>query len=203
MKTQRLKLITLTIAFFMVAQPIYADSLEAHMHGLSELTIAMENQTLEIQLISPAINLIGFEHKARTKEEIAAVSDVLDQLRDHKTLFAFSGANCSHVETSIDVASLIDSDNHKNSTKHDEHEHEHEHEHEYDDDHEEHAENNSHSNIIANYQLFCENKPSLASITVDLFDAFPATHKIQVMWVVQTRQGAVTLTANKRKIEFK
>ena len=197
MKTQRLKLITLTIAFFMVAQPIYADSLEAHMHGLSELTIAMENQTLEIQLISPAINLIGFEHKARTKEEIAAVSDVLDQLRDHKTLFAFSGANCSHVETSIDVASLIDSDNHKNSTKHDEHDDEH------DDDHEEHAENNSHSNIIANYQLFCENKPSLASITVDLFDAFPATHKIQVMWVVQTRQGAVTLTANKRKIEFK
>ena len=194
MKTQRLKLITLTIAFFMVAQPIYADSLEAHMHGLSELTIAMENQTLEIQLISPAINLIGFEHKARTKEEIAAVSDVLDQLRDHKTLFAFSGANCSHVETSIDVASLIDSDNHKNSTKHDD---------EHDDDHEEHAENNSHSNIIANYQLFCENKPSLASITVDLFDAFPATHKIQVMWVVQTRQGAVTLTANKRKIEFK
>ena len=197
MKTQRLKLITLTIAFFMVAQPIYADSLEAHMHGLSELTIAMENQTLEIQLISPAINLIGFEHKARTKEEIAAVSDVLDQLRDHKTLFAFSGANCSHVETSIDVASLIDTDNHKNSTKHDEHDDEH------DDDHEEHAENNSHSNIIANYQLFCENKPSLASITVDLFDAFPATHKIQVMWVVQTRQGAVTLTANKRKIEFK
>ena len=194
MKTQRLKLITLTIAFFMVAQHIYADSLEAHMHGLSELTIAMENQTLEIQLISPAINLIGFEHKARTKEEIAAVSDVLDQLRDHKTLFAFSGANCSHVETSIDVASLIDSDNHKNSTKHDD---------EHDDDHEEHAENNSHSNIIANYQLFCENKPSLASITVDLFDAFPTTHKIQVMWVVQTRQGAVTLTANKRKIEFK
>jgi len=190
MKKQRLNIITLTIAFFMLAQPINAeehiDSMEAHMHGLSELTIAMENQALEIQLTSPAMNLIGFEHEAHTQKEIAAVKDVEAQLNNYKTHFAFSGANCSHIETSIDVTSLIDNNNHTHPTEH-----------------EDHAEKDRHSEIIANYQLVCENKPSLLSITVDLFDAFPGIHEIQVMWVIQEQQGAITLTANKRKIKFR
>ena len=112
MNTQRLNIITLTIALFMIVRPIHAESMDAHIHGLSEMTLAIENQALEIQLISPAMNLVGFEHKARTKEEIATVRHVLAQLREHETLFVFSGANCSHVETSIDIASLIDADKH-------------------------------------------------------------------------------------------
>ena len=42
----------------------------AHIHGLATLTLAIENNVLEIQLESPAINLIGFEHQANSSEEV-------------------------------------------------------------------------------------------------------------------------------------
>ncbi len=38
-----------------------AVNLKAHVHGLSELTIVMEQKKLEIQLIAPAMDLVGFE----------------------------------------------------------------------------------------------------------------------------------------------
>ncbi|MFT6692730.1 MAG: hypothetical protein ACJAXH_003270, partial [Colwellia sp.] len=47
--------------------------LEPHVHGLSELTMTIEKQTLEIEVTSPAINIVGFEHRAKTKKSIALV----------------------------------------------------------------------------------------------------------------------------------
>ena len=44
-----------------------------HIHGLAEATIALEGKVLEIGLQSPASNIVGFEHKARTKEQIDKV----------------------------------------------------------------------------------------------------------------------------------
>ena len=37
-----------------------AESLDAHVHGLSELTIAMDAKTIELQLISPGNESGGF-----------------------------------------------------------------------------------------------------------------------------------------------
>lgn len=205
MKTRLLNFITFTIAFVVVAPPAnsaeHAASLEAHVHGLSELTVAMEGEILEIQLTSPAMNLVGFEHKASTKEHIAAVESAESRLRKHETLFLFSEGGCEHVKTSIDVSGLIESDNHEH-TRHknsSEHEYEDEHKHEHDD----HAEDERHSDIVANYQYRCGNKSTLSSITVNLFKSFPSIQKVHVMWVKPTQQGAVMLTAKNRMIEFK
>lgn len=36
---------------------------DAHVHGLSEITMMIEEGVLAIQLTSPTVNLIGFEYK--------------------------------------------------------------------------------------------------------------------------------------------
>ena len=48
-------------------------NLDAHVHGLSELTIAMDDHVLDVQFASPAMNLLGFEYKATSDKDIATV----------------------------------------------------------------------------------------------------------------------------------
>ncbi|MEX5543051.1 ZrgA family zinc uptake protein, partial [Pseudomonas poae] len=41
-------------------------SLGAHEHGVGRLNAVLDGQTLELELESPAMNLVGFEHLATT-----------------------------------------------------------------------------------------------------------------------------------------
>lgn len=180
----------------------HAASLDAHVHGLSELAIVMEGGTLEIQFTSPAINLVGFEHKANTQEDIAAVKMFESQLRQHEALFIFSDGHCNHVKTIIDLANLINSgdDEHAHPKKSSTHGHEHN----YDEhEHEDHVQEGSHSEVTAHYHYRCENNAQLSSIGVAFFKSFPGIHKIQAMWVKQTKQGAIALTPNNSIITFR
>ena len=53
----------------------------AHEHGRAQLNIVLEGQTLALALESPAANLLGFEHQARTTEQKNRVTQVQNQLR--------------------------------------------------------------------------------------------------------------------------
>lgn len=41
----------------------HEQSLSAHLHGVATLNIALDDQQLELQLNSPAMNIVGFEYK--------------------------------------------------------------------------------------------------------------------------------------------
>ena len=64
-------------------------NLGAHVHGISELNIIIEGNKLEIQLRSPAMNILGFEHKADTVQQIIKVKQSELKLHDHEALFSF------------------------------------------------------------------------------------------------------------------
>ena len=170
------------------ARRIKGAGFEPHVHGLSELTIAMEGKALEMQLISPSMNLIAFEHKASTKKDIDSVKNAESLLGKHDSFFSFAGGSCTLITTSVDVSSVMDSNS-------DGHEHEHEHEHE-----DNHVQHDNHSEIIANYHYNCEDIAMLSSITVDLFDMFSGINQIHAMWITEKRQGAETLSAENKTI---
>jgi hypothetical protein len=172
-------------------------SLGAHVHGLSELKIAAEGNPLAIQLISPAMNLVGFERIASTSKEIAAVENAALILHQHDVFFLLSGADCKHINTSIDLSKLIDADDHKDVHQSDSNDDEQKH------GHKEHDQNESHSEVIANYEYRCKTVAPLSSVTVALFEAFRGIHKIHAMWVKRTQQGTATLTPNNRIIVFR
>ena len=144
--------ITLLAVFPFANAEQASKSLEAHVHGLSELTVAMDAKSLEIQLVSPAMNLVGFEHKASSKKDIEAVNQAESLLRQYDSLFSIAGADCKHLSTSIDSDDLLvvenhhdDHDNHDKHEDHDDHEKHNDHDdHEKHNDHDDHEKHNDH-----------------------------------------------------------
>ena len=147
-------------------------SLGKHEHGVAQLNVALDGKTLELELDSPAMNLVGFEHAASTDADKAAVAKARAQLEKPLELFALPvTAGCS--VASQELRSPLFGDKalaraHKEKAGH-EHEHEHEH---------------GHADIHAQYQLSCEKPELLKLLTLaEFFKRFPATQKIQVQLI--------------------
>ena len=208
MKLRSLNAVIASVLGWMLAAPtaLYAASLDAHVHGVGELTIAIEGKSLEVQFASPAMNLVGFEHKATTAEQIATVKKVETQLNESDALFVITGNACKPAKAVIDVSSLKgDGDSHSDE-KHGHEKHKHDHGHAHNHAHDQHHEaepDDSHSEITAHYQFECKNETAVSSIAVQLFQRFPQIEKINAMWVTPTTQGAETLTAKQTVIEFR
>ena len=155
-------LISMPVIFSGLVNVAYAiqkgSNLDAHVHGLSELTIAMDDHVLDVQFASPAMNLLGFEYKATSEKDIATVKKVESILLQHDQLFSLSDAGCTHVNTAFDLSDHIDTEDHKQHQDHENHhgheKHKDHHDHEvhkehqahndHDDHHEHHKDNNDH-----------------------------------------------------------
>lgn len=160
-------------------------TVNTHAHGLSEMNVAIENQRLVIELISPAIDLVGFEHKAKTKKSINKVKKVEKRLSEHNEMFSLSGGNCQLNSSFIDVSSLINIP--------DDHQHHQEHSHK----------KNTHSEVIANYDYHCEKVSELSSITVKVFQLSISVKEVQAVWITEMYQGTERLNANNNVINLR
>ena len=206
MNTLLLRFCYIAVGLFIAIQSTYAEksveSLDAHVHGLSELTIAMDAKTIELQLISPAMNLVGFEHKASSKQDIAAVKQAELILGQHNSLFLIAGGDCEHLSTSIDSDDLLESDNHHDD--HNDHDKHNDHDdHEKHEDHSEHDQGETHSEMVASYSFTCKDTSKLSSIKVALFASFPGIHKVNTIWVTPSKQGSSMLSAKNSTINLK
>jgi len=170
-------------------------NLGAHVHGVSELNIVIEGDKLEMQLRSPALNILGFEHKASTEQQIKKVKQSEEKLNNHKALFSFSSGGCRLTQAKIDLSDLI---KHKTNEK-DTHEH---HKNDLDHSHEHEDEHGDHSEIVAHYYYDCEDMDELSSISLGFFDLFPAIQQIKSMLITTSGQGATSLTRSNKTITF-
>jgi hypothetical protein len=201
-------ILSMAVPLFIGVQSVYAErgaeSLDAHVHGLSELTIAMDAKSIEIQLISPAMNLVGFEHKATSKQDIAAVKKAELILGQQDSLFLIAGGDCEYLSTSIDSGDLLESESHHE--KHDDHDKHNDHDdhekHDDHDDHDGHDQGETHSEMVASYSYTCKDSSKLSSLTVGLFTSFTGIHKINTLWVTPSKQGSNMLSAKNPTIEF-
>ena len=194
--------LTATVFAFLTSFHAQAANLDAHTHGIAILTVAVENNAVEIEFESPAANIVGFEHKAKSHKQEERVHSAEDTLKNTGDLFTFNSANCSVKAVSVDVSSVLNEDDHghadhKEHAHHDHHEEHSEHAH---DDH--HSESN-HSEITASYQFKCAGTNTLDSITIDLFSHFHGIEELDVMWITAEKQGASTLRANRKSLTLK
>ena len=182
-----------------------------HLHGYAELTIALDGDLLEINLESPAFNIIGFEYKAKSAKEIQRLEKSEELLKAAERIFSFKGTHCdlknseASIENSADPNKASRGTEHEgHAERHDQEEHhehrKHEEHHEYwgHEEHEEHEEHHDrekqHSEISSNYVYECDAGENLTAIDVKLISHFPAIEKLKVMWVTNERQGALDLT---------
>jgi Protein of unknown function (DUF2796) len=93
-----------------------------HEHGKVTINAALDGNELVIELDSPAVNVVGFEHEPRTDEERAAVQSAATLLRNGRALFSMPReARCQFEKTELKAPEWEHSD--ADESPHDEHEH--------------------------------------------------------------------------------
>jgi hypothetical protein len=170
-------------------------NLSTHVHGVSELNIVIEGNKLEMQLRSPAMNIVGFEHKARTEQQILKVKQSELKLHDHSALFSFSSGGCRLTQAKIDLSDLIE---HKTTEK-DAHDH---HKSELDHNHEKEDEHGDHNEVVAHYYYDCEDMDDLSSLSLGFFAVFTAMQQINSIWITTSEEGAAALNRSNKTITF-
>ena len=73
--------------------------------SLSEMTV--EGGVLDIQLISPTVNLFDLEPKVKGKQKVSIVNDAKVLLSNTVLFFSFSGRSYSLMNSAIDVSALM------------------------------------------------------------------------------------------------
>ncbi|PWB34326.1 DUF2796 domain-containing protein [Pseudomonas sp. SDI] len=153
-------------------------SLGAHEHGVARVNAVLDGTTLELELESPAMNLLGFEHAAVSAADKATVATVRKQLEQPLSLFALgNAAGCTETDQDLDSPLFDDAPAKDDDADDDEHDH-------------------AHSEIHAHYQFTCSEPANLTQLDLSpLFKAFPATQKIQLQLIGPSGQHGVTATA--------
>ena len=169
-------------------------SLGAHEHGVGRLNAVLDGQALELELDSPAMNLVGFEHLATSAADKAKVAAARKQLENPLALFNLpKAAGC--VISSQELNSPLFGD--KPEADHDDDDH--------DDDAKDgaHEHHHDHSEIHAHYQFTCATPTALGNLDLtQVFKTFPATQKIQVQLIGPSGQQGVDATATAATLKF-
>jgi hypothetical protein len=180
---------------------------EAHEHGVAHLNVALEGNDLYVEFISPAANIVGFEHHPHTEAQKSTVSKAVQTLKAGETLFVLApGAESSlvtatvntdiedhaeHESDSTHVHDQVESGQDAESEKHGHHE-----------EHHEADEHGRHSDFRAEYHFVCQQPKKLAHVVVMLFSKFPGIEHIEVQLLTASKQTALKLTAADNKISF-
>ncbi len=160
-------------------------SLEKHEHGVAALNVALDGKTLEIDLESPAMNIVGFEHAANSVADKAKVAAARAQLEKPLELFILpAAAGCSVTEQALKSPLF---GNAKAQADHD------------DDEHAGHE----HSDVDAGYKLSCATPEALKTLDLSaFFSQFPATQKINVQLVGPNGQQGAEATPASPTLNF-
>jgi hypothetical protein len=167
-------------ASLVVAGSTIAQGQTAHVHGAAQMSVALIDSALEIALYAPAESFWGFEHAAKSTEEIAAEQKALATLKSGSWLVLPSSAGCTLV-----TSSAARSDGGADDA---EHRHGHEHVSEA---------SSAHTNVEVNLQFTCTQADDLTqpnAIELRLFATFASLNTVDLQGITDTKQLAKRLT---------
>ena len=186
--------ILLGLTAMQLQKSVIAQELSSHVHGLTELNVVIANQNVQIEFISPAINLLGFERASNSPEESRLFNEVIEELQAAEWLLGDQLKDC---QMSTPVFEAPEFESHEMSEGHEDHEHEHnDHGHE---DHEHEA--NDHADFRVQYLFDCQSAPP-SNFSVTAFDRFVGIEEISVRWIVGRQQGLSNLTPTNATLNF-
>ena len=166
---------------------VIAQELGSHVHGLTELNVVIADQDVQIEFVSPAINLLGFERASNSPEESKLFNEVLEDLQAAEWLLGDQLGDC---QMSTPVFEAPEFGSHEMSEGHEDHEHE-DHEHEAGD----------HADFRVQYLFDCQSAPR-SNLNVTAFDRFAGIEEISVRWIFGRQQGVSNLTPNNATLSF-
>jgi hypothetical protein len=159
----------------------------AHVHGVAMLNVALDSDELLIELTSPAMNLVGFEHAPRDAAQRDAVAEARRALAEPDRLIRINPeADCtlaeSHAMLELGEHAAAAHDPTQSATP-------------------SHA-TEVHADGHGEYHWRCAHPGRLAHIELPLFDVFPGTERIAVQLITPTDQSASELTSDNRRLDL-
>ncbi|MDQ8023132.1 MAG: DUF2796 domain-containing protein [Moraxellaceae bacterium] len=155
-----------------------------HVHGVGELAVSVEGDTLTIALESPLDNFLGFERAPKYEKDFAAVKSMAATLRKTDSLFVpTAAAQCTPVSVKLAsdvVAPELLGETSKKVEGADE----------------------DHADLDAQWTFRCANPAVLNGVEVKLFDAFKRFRQFDVALVTPKRQSAAKLSSKARKLSW-
>ena len=189
---------------------------DKHEHGVGELNIAVEGNSIDLEFMIPGADIVGFEYKAKSEADIALVNDALIKFDEFNNIFSIpSASNCILVEADISINqgdNHKDEHNHDERDDHDEHEDEHDHddhgEHDDHDDHGEHDDHDehdeeAHNEFVAHYSFNCGNIKEIDRISFPYFTTFPNSGELEVQFVSEIGSTSFEVEGDEPFIDLK
>lgn len=154
-------------------------SLASHEHGVAQLDAALDGTTLEIELRSPAINLLGFEHRPGSAAERSRLAQTRATLERPEALLSLPAeARCTLTEARLESPLFTDHDHHEHGSA-------------------------AHNDIQAHYRYDCTDPDALRALDLrQLFEAFPGTERVEAQIIGPNGQQGGQVRAQQTRITF-
>jgi len=165
-----------------------------HVHGHGTLDIAVEKQRVQMELVVPGMDIVGFEHAASTDEQKTAVEKATAELSQPLDVFKLpQSAGCSVADAKV----AIEPESHHDGDD------------DHDEDHDEHAgadhahdEHAGHNQFHMNYALDCAKPAELTSIKFDYFSKFAGAQSLTVNVVTPKAQNSYEVARDKPELDL-
>lgn len=160
----------------------------AHTHGVVALDVAVDAQTITLQLEAPLESLVGFERAPRTAAERQRVDAAVAQLRAGDRLFRLDpAARCALKDVDLHSPAIgLGKDgkdhDHGNGGKHYDHR------------------DDSHADLEATYAFACEAAAQARFVELPLFDAFQRIRMVNGQVAAPQGQFKRTLGRTDRRL---
>ena len=163
---------------------------DAHVHGKSDMNIFLDQNNLMIEVIIPAIDIVGFEHKPRTEKQKQKIVDSKEFLQDVSNVLAI---NPELEYSSFEATVVLDYDD-KEADKH--------HKHEHSDFHIKYEYVLNHSRRL-DFLRFFRSPRKIDSIKVVLFEKYPSLEEVAVQIATFDNQSFQKINPNNNEISFR
>lgn len=189
-----------------------------HVHGAAEMEIGVTGSEVEIRLVVPGADIVGFETRPETHEEVELVERVVETLEERGAeMFVFrmrrnATAEFEHLHVEAPEG-FLDHDDHEHEEGEEHHDDDHEHEHDEGEDHDdhdhdhdegedhddhEHHEGEVHSEFVIEAHIVVSDWSRVRDLSVEgVFELIPSL--VELSWVALTPEGQFAGEATPRR----
>ena len=154
-----------------------------HEHGVAELRIAAEDETLLVEFKAPLLNLVGFEREPGDEEEREKLTELTSRLESPEGLITFpEAAECKLAGVEQETPGGME--NHR------------------DGDHHAHHAGAIHHDALLEWTFTCARPEALDSVEISVIDVFPEIETLRVETSGSNGQASESVTEPRVSIEL-
>jgi hypothetical protein len=174
---------------------------QAHVHGTATLNILNEGNALIIELISPAANIVGFEHTPQNAAQRQQISQALSTLQNVDSIVDIGPTGCTLAFTEVNVTGVLANEL---ISRPDQpvHQHDHNHNHDNHDDHD-HSAADGHAEFQVKHQLDCQPRGLPDQLNITAFEHFIGIERLTAQWLTDVSQGVANLNRQQHRLRLR